>query len=228
MILFPLRKPGEIIFITTGKVIRCLDFLIPSAKADHTHKWHNRLVHIGIKVLNSYERGAFGNDFVPDFSFCDNCVLGKHHRSSFSTNIYKTKDMLKYVHSNLWDLASNPTSGGNWYFMSIIDNYTRKVWVYLLKDKSDAFHSFNNWKRQVENYIGKMTKFLRIDNVLEFCDIEFDNMYKENGITRYNQQNEVVERMNITIFDKVRCLMLSSGIPKSFCRESIMIAYYLN
>lgn len=71
------------------------------------------------------------------------------------------------------------------YFLSIIDYYTRKVWVYLLNDKSDTFHNFNNWKRQVENQIGKKIKFLKTDNGLEFCNTEFDNMCKKNGITRH-------------------------------------------
>ena len=222
------------IYITTGEVIRGLNSSISSAKIDHTHTWHSRLAHVsikGLKLLN--EKGAFGNDCVSDLSFCDHCVLGKHHRVSFSTSTHKAKSMLEYVHSDLWGPASNPTSGGNKYFLSIIDDYTRKVWVYLLKDKTETFHNFNNWKKQMENQTSKRIKFLRTDNGLEFCNTEFDRMCKESGITRHKtvpytpQQNGVAERMNRTILDKVRCMMLSSGVPKSFWGEAVVTACYL-
>lgn len=185
----------------------------------------------GIKLLN--EKCAFGKDYVSDLSFYDHCVLGKHHKTTFSTSVHNTRTMLEYVHSDLWGSSSTPTLGGNRYFLSIIDDYTRKVWVYLLKEKSDTFDKFNNWKRQVENQTGKKIKFLRTDNGLEFCNTDFDNMCKESGITRHktvpytSQQNGVAEMMNRTILDKVRCMMLSSGVPKSFWGEAGMTACYL-
>lgn len=39
------------------------------------------------------------------------CMLGKYYKTSFSTGVYKTKDMFECVHSELWDLASNPHIG---------------------------------------------------------------------------------------------------------------------
>ncbi|XP_022899023.1 uncharacterized protein LOC111412360 [Olea europaea var. sylvestris] len=118
------------IYITTGEVIRDMNSSISSLKIDHTHTWHNRLAHVGVKGLKLLnKKGAFGNDCVSDLPFCDHCVLGKHHKTSFSTSVNRAKGMLEYVHSDLWGPASNPTSGGNRYFPSIIDDYTRKVTV---------------------------------------------------------------------------------------------------
>ena len=56
------------------------------------------------------------------------------------------------------------------YFLSFIDGYSRKVWLYFLKSKDEAFDKFVEWKTLVENQIGKKKKGLRTDNGLEFCN----------------------------------------------------------
>lgn len=74
----------------------------------------------------------------------------------------------------------------------------------------------------VETQTGKKIKYLRTTNDLEFCNNDFDVMCVKFGITGHKtvlytlQQNGVVERMNRTLLDKVRCMMLGSGILKSF------------
>ena len=52
--------------------------------------------------------------------------------------------------------------------MSITDDYSRRVWVYILKNKSDALEKFKEWHTLVENQIGTKLKVLRTDNRLEF------------------------------------------------------------
>jgi hypothetical protein len=122
---------------------------------------------------------------VSNMPFCDHCVLGKHHRSSFSSSMHKTTKVLEYIHIDLWGPATNPTMGGNRYFMSIIDDYSCKVWVYLLKDKTETFKFFKIWKLQVETQTGKKVKYLRTNNGLEFCNKDFDDMCEKCGITRH-------------------------------------------
>ncbi|KAL2471172.1 Integrase catalytic domain-containing protein [Abeliophyllum distichum] len=41
------------------------------------------------------------------------------------------------------------------------------------------------------------------------------------------QQNRVAERMNRTLLYKVRCMMISSGLPRSFWGEAVMIACHI-
>ena len=75
-------------------------------------------------------------------------------------------------------------------------------------------------------------KYLRTNNSLEFCNVNFDNLCKECGITRhktipYLNLYGVAERINRNLLDKVRCMMISAGIPKSLWGEVVMIACYL-
>ncbi|GKD72910.1 retrovirus-related pol polyprotein from transposon TNT 1-94 [Tanacetum coccineum] len=56
--------------------------------------------------------------------------------------------------------------GGKRHFLSIVDDYSRRVWVYILRFKHEAFGKFKEWKQLVENQTGKTVKKLRKDNGL--------------------------------------------------------------
>ena len=72
-------------------------------------------------------------------------------RVRFKTATHKTKGILDYVHSDIWGLVRTPSKGRAQYFMSFIDDYSRKSWVYFLKNKSKTFAKFKIWKTEVEN-----------------------------------------------------------------------------
>ena len=56
------------------------------------------------------------------------------------------------------------SANGNKYMMTFIDDYTRMCWVYLLKNKSDAFQTFNNFHAWIENHAKTHIGSLRTDN----------------------------------------------------------------
>ena len=76
-------------------------------------------------------------------------------------------------------------------------------------------------------------KCLHTDNGLEFCFDEFDTLCKKEGIVRHRivrrtpQQNGVAERMNRTLMEKVRCMLSTAQLPKSFWAEAASTACYL-
>ncbi|KAL0404410.1 UNVERIFIED_CONTAM: Retrovirus-related Pol polyprotein from transposon TNT 1-94 [Sesamum radiatum] len=213
------------------------DLLAASVKhAKTSDLWHKRLGHISAKGLDLLHKQGMLNEKCDDMSFCDDCILGKHHKVQFPSSSQKPSSsscILDYVHADVWGPANVPTHGGNRYFLSIIDNYSRKVFVFLMKHKSEVFEKFQNWKTLVENQTGKTLKALRTDNGLEFCNQQFSDLCEKFGIKRHKttpytpQQNGVAERMNRTLLDKIRCLLISSGLSKSFWGDALMTAAYL-
>jgi len=73
------------------------------------------------------------------------------------------------------------TLGGNVYFMTFIDDYSRKTWVYFLKNKSEAFEKFEEFKALAEKQSGHFIKVLRMDKGGEYVSKEFMNFYKYEG-----------------------------------------------
>ena len=69
--------------------------------------------------------------------------------------------------------------------MTFIYDYSRKVWIYLLKKKDDVFNVFKQFRALVENSTSRTIKCLRTDNRGEFTSKEFENYCKEFGIPRH-------------------------------------------
>nr|GEZ50326.1 retrovirus-related Pol polyprotein from transposon TNT 1-94 [Tanacetum cinerariifolium] len=125
-------------------------------------------------------QGLFGKKSLCKLDFCENCVLGKSHRVSFDVGRHTTQGVIDYVHSDLWGLSQVESLGGKRYFLSIVDDYSRRVWVYLLRFKHEAFEKFKEWKQLIENQTGRTVKKLRTDNGLEFCELNASVEEKEN------------------------------------------------
>jgi hypothetical protein len=74
---------------------------------------------------------------------------------------------------------------------------------------------------------------LRIDNGGEFCENEFEELCKKCGITRKNtspytpQYNGVVERMNLTLMEKERCMLSGVRLGRELWAEVVGTACYL-
>ena len=77
---------------------------------------------------------------------------------------HATKRILEYIHADLWGPEKTPTMGGARFFLSIVDDYSRKVWTYLLKSKYETYRKFVEWKTLVERQIEKKIKTLRTEH----------------------------------------------------------------
>lgn len=117
-------------------------------------------------------------------------------------------------------------------FMLFIDAYSKMMWVTFLKEKFEAFSKFKAFKALVENETGKKLKCLRSDRGGEFTSNEFVKYCDEQGIKRQvsvprtPQKNGVAERMNKTIVDAARTMILQGNMSKMFWREAVSIVVY--
>jgi hypothetical protein len=100
-----------------------------------------------------------------DLDFCEHCVYGKQKRVRFiRVGKEKKNERLELFHTYVWGLSQVSSLGGSHYYVSFIDDATRKTWVYCIRQKSDVFDTFKKWKDLVENEIVKSLKCLRSDN----------------------------------------------------------------
>ena len=141
----------------------------------------------------------------------------------------KKSEKLELVHTYVWGPAQVSSLGGFHYYVTFIDDATRKTWIYYIQNKSDVFDTFKKWKALVEIETGKNLKCLRLDNGGEYCSKEFDRYCSEHGIHRVKtvprtpQENGVLERMNRTIMERARCMRLHSELPLQFWENALFI-----
>ncbi|KAL5757330.1 hypothetical protein ACOSP7_019941 [Xanthoceras sorbifolium] len=235
LIVMKAEKIGKL-YILKGSTVTGAAAVSTSSLSDSdvTRLWHMRLGHMSEKGLSELSRrGLLCGQSTSKLDFCEHCIFGKQKRVSFSTAIHRTKGTLDYIHSDLWGPARVPSKGGARYMLTFIDDYSRKVWVYFLKQKNDVFTTFKQWKALVEKQTGRKIKRLRTDNGLEFCQGDFIEFCKNEGIVRHltvrgtPQQNGVAERMNRTLLEKVRCMLSNSGLSKDFWAEAASTACHL-
>ena len=106
--------------------------------------------------------------------FCEHCVFGKQTRLRFSRSVHTTRAIFDYVHTDLWGDAPVTSIGGGKYLLTFVDDFSEKVWVYILKSKDEIFAHFRQWKAMVETQIERKVKYLRSDNGTEFRSGEFE------------------------------------------------------
>ncbi|GJV77094.1 pol polyprotein [Tanacetum coccineum] len=168
---------------------------------ESSNVWHGRLGHVN---FNSMRRLIKFNS-IPNFHIdskykCETCVEAKLTRSSLKSVKRKTKP-LDMIHTDICDLKSLPTKGGNKYFITFIDDCTKYCYVYLLKSKDEAIDKFVLYKTEVENQLGRKIKVVRSDRGGEYVS-PFTKICAKHGnrhefTTPYSpQQNGIAERKN--------------------------------
>ena len=109
--------------------------------------------------------------------------FGKQNIDSFPIGkSYRTHKPLEIVHSDICGPMQTPSIGGWNYFLTFIDDFTRKTWVYFLRHKYDALVYFQHSKALVEKKSGYNIKILRTDRGGEYVSNDFLNFYKTHGI----------------------------------------------
>lgn len=73
------------------------------------------------------------------------------------------------MHIDVWDLSHVSSLGGSSYYVTFIDDATRKTLVYCIKKNFNVFDTFKKWKALVENKKSNKLKYLKFDNGGEYC-----------------------------------------------------------
>lgn len=207
-------------------------------KADEmTWLWHSRLGHVNFQamILMSKNKMASG---LPDFTHPKNvykgCLMSKQARRPFPSHTsFIAKECLELIHGDICGPISPPTQSGNKYFLLFVDDFSRAMWVYMLKTKDEALIHFKKFKALVEKESGQVIKVLRTDKGGEFCSNELTKLCEDMCIVRHftapytPQQNGVVERRNRTVVAMGRSLLKERNMPSYMWGEAIRHAVYL-
>ena len=166
--------------------------------------------------------------------FCKSCVEGKLHKTPFPSDGRKRAAVpLGLVHSDVCGPMSAESLSRARYFLIFVDDKTNYVWVYFLKYKSEVLSKFLEWKALVERMSDYRLKILRTDNGDEYTSNEFSSYLKVEGIRheftipKTPEQNGVAERLNRTLVESVRSVLIDGQLPHKFWAEALSTAVFL-
>ncbi|RVX06816.1 Retrovirus-related Pol polyprotein from transposon RE2 [Vitis vinifera] len=157
---------------------------------------HSRLGH---PSLSKFQK------MVPRFSTlsslaCESCQLGKHTRVSFPKRLNnRAKSPFELVHTDVWGSCRTASTLGFQYFVTFIDDYSRRTCDNARKYFSTPF-----------------TSFMSQHGILH-----------QSSCAHTPQQNGVAERKNRHLVETVRTIFLHSHVPFRFWGDAVLIVCYL-
>ncbi|KAE8704478.1 hypothetical protein F3Y22_tig00110450pilonHSYRG00264 [Hibiscus syriacus] len=214
-----------------------------SAYVDRTRKnetsdlWHMRLGHVSysklsVMVKKSMLKGLPQLDVRTD-TVCAGCQYGKAHQLPYDESKFKAKEPLDLVHSDVFGPVKQQSISGMRYMVTFIDDFSRYVWVFFMKEKSDTFSKFKEFRDSAEGEVGKKICCLRTDNGGEYRSNEFSQYLRECRIRhQYTcantpQQNGVVERKNRHLAEICRSMLHAKNVSGRFWAEAMRTAAFV-
>lgn len=239
------EKQGDLLMKVKRSLNRLYKIIIESSsnecllsKSEETSwLWHSRLGHVNFKAMKLMSNAHMA-DGIPDFvqpkEICSGCLLSKQARKPFpAQSTFVAKKILGLVHADLCGPISPPTPSGNRYFFLLVDDFSRIMWVFMLKTKDEALEHFKKFRVLVEKETKEVIQTLRTDRGGEFVSKAFEEYCQEAGIQRHltapytPQQNGVVERRNRTVVAMARSFLKEKGLPSFFWGEAVRQAVYI-
>lgn len=223
------------LYCTTPKIVnnpsKHVTFAYNTKVNEKLELWHKRLSHICPTVLDRTckTEGVIG---LPNLKIsklnCEPCRLNKHRKVSFKP-ISRIRSIapLQLLYSDVWGPAPVRGRNGEKFFVSVIDDFSRKAAIYPMKEKSEVCEILKRHIIRVENFLDRKIKTFRTDNGGEYTSRILENFFKSKGIEHeftnpYTpQQNGVAERFNQTVANGACTILNESGLHESFWPEAM-------
>ena len=159
--------------------------------ARHTEEpwlWHARFRHLSFDTLGWLEKMVRGLPHIKHGGeLCDSCLAEKQRRLPFPNEAkYRAKDALELVHGDLCGPITPATNGGRRYFLLLMDDYSRYMWLQLLTRKDEAAAAIKKFKMRTEAESGKKLRVLRTNHGDEFTSVEFAAYCADQGVVRHH------------------------------------------
>nr|GEX68039.1 hypothetical protein [Tanacetum cinerariifolium] len=197
--------------------------------------WHQRLSHLNFDTINDLVQ----NDLVsglPKFKYakehlCPFCEQGKSKRASHPPKpVPNSKQRLHLLHMNLCGPMRVASINDKRYILVIVDNYSRFTWVHFLRTKDEMPEVIKNFLKKIYVRLQAHVIIVRTDNGTEFKNHALKEYFDSVGITHETsaaktpQKNGVVERINHTLVEAARTMLIFSHAPLFLWAEAIATA----
>ena len=157
--------------------------------------------------------------------------MAKQSRLPFGTSTISSTKPFDIIHCDIWGRYQHSSISGANYFLTIIDDYTRFTWIFLMRHKNEAQPILKHFFSYVFTQFETRIKTFRSDNGGEFISLR--SFFQDNGVIFQHscvytpQQNGVVERKHRHILQVARALKFNAQLPSQFWGECALTAVHI-
>lgn len=215
----------QLTVLATGELLQELYyFTLPTPSVSNastftvlTAIWHRRLGHTPYDII----------EIIPELSkiiskvtfTCTTCPLAKKTHLPFPSSHSSTSHSFSLLHYDFWGPYKVATSTGCKYFLTLVDDYSKALWLFLFSTKQQVSSILHKFLLSVQSQFNTTVKVLRSDNGSEFVNQSLSAVFTKMGIVNQTScpytthQNGVVERKYRTILNMARALRFHGNLP---------------
>ena len=160
--------------------------------------------------------------------------MGKNKRMTYPISNLRCLEPFHLIHCDLWGPAPITDINAFKYFLICVDDFSRRTWVFLLKQKLETTKTLKNFCNMIKRRFDTEIKGFWTDNARDFCNIDLNEFFESQGIRHETscpytpQQNGLAERKIGDIMNKCRTLMIAANMPRSLWGFGVLTVVYLN
>ena len=219
--------------------------LVARAEGITAEQWHRRMAHLSYGCLATLvDNDLVTGIHVPGSAFkeagqrhvCEGCIMGKHPRAPFRVARSPSSGSTGRVHMDLVGPLEVTGFGGSRYALHMLHEDTGLSLHCALASKDQvpatAIRALNLLGKQGER-MGHVVSKLRTDNGSEFVNSKMADYCAEKGILHERsapytpQQNGAAERLNRTLVERGRAMLLDADMDKQFWPLAMAAASYV-
>lgn len=120
-----LPKASERIVDGRNKVSSC----VAERLSEDVQIWHKRLGHVPAAVMKKL-------DFIKNkvsicsFNDCTVCPLVRQTRKPFPVSSSRSAAVFDLLHIDIWGPYRVPTLSGHRYFLTVVDDHSKMIWIF--------------------------------------------------------------------------------------------------
>ena len=189
--------------------------------------WHAHLCHIYSRYMGIMRSLGLIQRLSIYFEQCETCSQAKITKRPHKRVVRNTK-LLKLIHFDLWEFEGILTHEGNRYIITFIDDFSKYIVVYLLKNKTDTFEKFQDFLKEVENQFSRKIKRIKSDRGCEYESSAFNSFVQSLRITHEtttpysSASNGMAKRKNRILIELTNVMLIEYGAPLHFWDEAIL------
>lgn len=196
--------------------------------------WHRRLGHALARVLKQVSSLKFKNNW-DEVQPCNVGPLARQTRMPFPSSYNRCNKPFHTIHGDVWGPYRVPSHNGCRFFLTLVDDCSRKTWVYMLRMKCDVIVVLRQFLALIKTQFNEHVKFFRSDNGTGLFNSRCTDLFSSSGIIHQSscvhtpQQNGLVERKHRHILEVARAIRLSGFLPLKFWNECVLnVVYVMN